>query len=43
MKGCELVYAVERAFYIHVARSPCEDWISIDETKRPIAASELNE
>jgi glycosyltransferase involved in cell wall biosynthesis len=42
IKGCELVYAAERAFYLHLARSPCEDWSPIDETKRPIEASELH-
>ena len=43
VKGCEMVYAVERGFYLHVARSPCEDWTPIDETKRPIAESELHD
>ena len=42
VKGCEIVYAVERAYYLHVARSPCADWTPIDETKRPIAASEVH-
>jgi RNA-directed DNA polymerase len=32
---------VERAFYLHVARSPCEDWAPIAETKRPITAVEV--
>jgi glycosyltransferase involved in cell wall biosynthesis len=36
VKGCEIVYAAERAFYLHVARTPCADWPPIAETKRPI-------
>ena len=42
MKGCELVHAAERAFYLHLSRSACEDWSPIDETKRPIEASGLH-
>lgn len=41
VKGCEIAYAAERAFYLHVSPSPCADWEPIAETKRPIAASEL--
>lgn len=43
VKGCEIVYAAERVFYLHLARSPIDDWTPIDETKRPIAASDLHD
>ncbi len=43
VKGCEIVYAAERAYYLHVARSPCADWTPIAETKRPIAASDQHD
>lgn len=41
VKGCEIVYAAERAFYLHLARQPCSDWTPIDETKRPIDAADV--
>jgi glycosyltransferase involved in cell wall biosynthesis len=41
VKGCEVVYAAERAFYLHVSPFPCADWAPIVETKRPILASDL--
>ena len=41
--GCKIVYAAERAFYLHVARSPCADWTPIAETKRPIADADLQD
>jgi glycosyltransferase involved in cell wall biosynthesis len=43
VKGCEIVYAAERAYYLHVARTPCADWTPIAETKRPIGASEMHD
>jgi glycosyltransferase involved in cell wall biosynthesis len=43
VKGCEVVYAAERAFYLHLARSPIDDWRPIAETKRPIEASEQHD
>jgi glycosyltransferase involved in cell wall biosynthesis len=36
MVGCRAVYALERAWYLYAARSPCADWEPIAETKRPI-------
>jgi glycosyltransferase involved in cell wall biosynthesis len=41
VKGCEIVYAAERAYYLHAARHPCSDWTPIDETKRPIVAADI--
>jgi glycosyltransferase involved in cell wall biosynthesis len=43
VKGCEIVYAAERAFYLHLARSRCADWTPIAETKRPIEALERHD
>lgn len=36
MVGCRAAYAIERAWYLYAARSPCLDWEPITETKRPI-------
>jgi glycosyltransferase involved in cell wall biosynthesis len=36
MVGCRAVYALERAWYLYAARSPCADWEPIAETKRPL-------
>jgi glycosyltransferase involved in cell wall biosynthesis len=43
VKGCEVAYAAERAFYLHLARSPIDDWTPIAETKRPIAAADMDD